>query len=462
VSRVGTLALISPEIVLLATALAALFADVLVRGSKRAGAWIGAAGSVLAAAAAVWAGQGTVALFGGQFAVDGAAQVARVATGVLTAAFLVWFAGAGLRRGSVRTFSALVVLSSLGAMLICGARDWVVLLLALEVATMPAYVLMGFDRGDERSLEGALKYFLMSMVSSLLFYYGLSFVIGMSGSTAMSATHLETGAVGAIAAAFLVAGLLAKLSAAPFQWWAPDAYAGAPAASVAFVSAVPKIAGLVALARVVAVLMPQTPALGPILAGAAVLSMVIGNLAAYPQQDLRRLMAYSGVAHAGYLLVGLAAGTPAGLRGALFYAIAYAVPSMGVMLVVAGVGDRLDDMRGLARRHPGAAWMTALMLVSLVGVPPLAGFVGKLFLFTASMHAALVPVTVLAVAMSAVSAGFYFRIIRAMFFDAPVATAAAPAPARVSSAVVVACALAVVAIGIASSPLFAAIVFSAK
>jgi NADH-quinone oxidoreductase subunit N len=440
------LALLAPEAVLLLSALVALFADVLARGHERAGAWVGAAGALVAAGAAWWGGTGAPALFAGQFAVDGAAQVARVVTGLLTCAFLVWLASSGLPRGRVRDFTALVLFSALGAMLLAGARDWIVLLLSLEVATMPAYVLVGFDRSDERSLEGALKYFLLSMLASVLFLYGLSFVIGMSGSTSMAATRLQPGLVGAVAAAFIAAGLLAKLSAAPFQWWAPDAYAGAPAASVAFVSAVPKVAGLVAFARVVLVLAPQTPALPLLLAGAAALSMLLGNLAAYPQTDVRRLMAYSGVAHAGYLLVGLAAGGQAGARAALFYAIAYAVPSMGVMLVTAGVGNTLGEFRGLASRRPLLAWATVLMLVSLVGIPPLAGFTGKLFLFTAAMGAGLVPLSVLAVLMSAVSAGFYFRIVRAMFFEPAATDVRAPVTRVGAAAVIVACCVAVVAV----------------
>jgi NADH-quinone oxidoreductase subunit N len=369
-------------------------------------------------------------------------------------------AAVGLPRGSVRDFTALVLFSALGAMLMAGARDWVVLMLSLEVATMPAYVLMGFDRSDERSLEGALKYFLLSMVASLLFLYGLSFVVGMTGSTAMAATKLQPGLVGALAAAFVTAGMLAKLSAAPFQWWAPDAYAGAPAASVAFVSAVPKVAGLVAFARVVLVLAPQTPSLPVLLVGAAVLSMVIGNLAAYPQTDVRRLMAYSGVAHVGYLLVGLAAGGEAGARGALFYAIAYAVPSLGVMLVAAGVGNTLGEFRGLAVRRPFMAWSTVFMLVSLIGIPPLAGFAGKLFLFTAAMGAGLVPLSVLAVVMSAVSAGFYFRIVRAMFFDSETDDARPAAMPAAGGAVIAACCVAVIAIGVVAGPLLSAITFA--
>jgi NADH-quinone oxidoreductase subunit N len=445
-----------PEGLLLAGALVALFADLLFRAHERAGAWAGAIFAALAAVASVAAGHGAVTLFGGQFAVDGATQVARTATLVLTAAFLVWLAGAGLERGRVREFAALVLFAALGAVLMAAARDWIVLFLALEAATMPAYVLMGFDR----SLEGALKYFLLSMVASLLFLYGMSFIIGMSGSTMLDASRLQPGAVGVLAAAFVFAGLLAKLSAAPFQWWSPDAYAGAPSAAVAFVSSVPKIAGLLAFARVAAVLAPRTQATGPLLAAAAVASMLIGNLAAYPQTDIRRLMAYSGVAHAGYLLVGLATGTLAGMQAATFYAIAYAVPSMGVMLVAARHGDTLDALSGLASRRPWVAWATALMLVSLVGVPPLAGFTGKLYLFTAAMSSGLVWLAVIAVVMSVVSAGFYLRIVRSMFCGAAQDDGApAAAGSLASSAVVAACALAVIAIGVASSPVLAAISF---
>jgi NADH-quinone oxidoreductase subunit N len=198
-----------------------------------------------------------------------------------------------------------------------------------------------------------------------------------------------------------------------------------------------------------------------LLAGAAVLSMVIGNLAAYPQTDVRRLMAYSGIAHAGYLLVGLATGGLAGAGAALFYAIAYAVPSMGVMLVVAGVGNTLGEFRGLASRRPFLAWSMVLMLISLIGIPPLAGFTGKLFLFTAAMGAGLVPLSVFAVVMSAVSAGFYFRIIRAMFFDGGVEGARAVCPPVFATAVIGACCVAVIAIGVAAGPLLAAIGFVA-
>lgn len=467
----GSVLLIAPEVVVLAAAILVLFADLLFPGHDRAPAWFGAVAAAGAGVLAVFAGLGEAPGFSAQLAIDGPAQFARVATTLLCAVFLVWLAGAGVKRGSLREFTSLALFSTLGGMIAVSARDWIVLLLALETATMPAYVMMGFDRTDDRSLEGAMKYFLLSMVASLLFFYGLSFVIGMSGSTAFDAVRLDPGPVGLVAAVFVCAGLLAKLSAAPFQWWSPDAYAGAPTASVAFVSSVPKVGGIVAFARVVSVLAPQVPDLWIVLTFGAVASMLVGNLAAYPQQDLRRLMAYSGVGHAGYLLVGLAAGArvltassvPAastGLTAAIFYSVAYAIPSMAIMFVAGEEGDRLDDLKGLAARRPAVAWSLVLLLVSLVGVPPLAGFAGKLFVFGSTVSAGLMWLAVFAVVMSVVSAGYYFRIVRAAFFSEAVATASTARRSKAAAFALAACVVATLAVGIAASPLLAMVGFS--
>lgn len=465
----GSYLLIAPEIIVLATAIAVLFADVLFGDNEPAAAWLGVAGAGAAGLLALWVGRGQVPLFGNQFAVDAIGQFGRASSALLAAVFFVWLAGAGLKRGAVAQFTSLALFTTLGGMLMASAQDWVVLLLALETATMPAYVLMGFERDRERSLEGALKYFLLSMVASLLFLYGLSFVIGMSGSTLLANTHMAAGNAGLIASLFLIAGLLAKLSAAPFQWWSPDAYAGAPSASVAFVSSVPKIAGVVAFARVVQYVAPQVPAMWAMLVVSAIASLVIGNLAAYPQDDLKRLMGYSGVAHAGYLLVGLAAAArvastspksaAVGLAAAVFYAVAYAIPSMAVMFVVAEHGSTVADFNGLAKRRPWVAWVTVLLLVSLIGVPPLAGFTGKLYLFGAAVSAGLTWLALFALVMSVVSAGFYLRIVRAMFFAEPAEGAENHSPPAASFALI-ACVVAVVAIGIAASPLLAALGFS--
>jgi NADH-quinone oxidoreductase subunit N len=455
---VGPYTLIAPEIALLSTALIAMFGDLLTGGRRRAGATIGAIGAVAAAGLAVWAGRGTVAVFGGMLVVDGAAQFARIATGALTAVFLMWAAGSGKVVVKARQAAVLVLLSALGCMLMSAARDWVVLFLALETATMPLYVLIGFDRGDERSLEGALKYFLQSMVTSITMAYGLSFVLLLTGSTAMTPMRAGVGALGLIAAALVVVALCAKLSAAPLHWWAPDAYAGAPAWAVAFASAVPKVAGVVALARAVDVFAAQSAALRPALATAAVASMIVGNLAAFPQRDVRRMMAYSGIAHAGYLLLAIASGGSLGLLAAVFYSLAYALPSMAVMFVVAEEGPALEDLTGLARRRPGAAWALALLLVSLVGVPPLAGFLGKLYVFSAAVSGGLLWVAVLGVLMSVVSAGYYFRILRSAFFGERVRVDPAPVERNVAASIALAlCVAGVIALGVAASPVMALI-----
>lgn len=449
--------LIAPEIVLLASCVLALFADLFPGGRRRTGAVIGSVGAFIAGGLVLYAGQGSVTLFGGMLRVDGLAQLARIATAGLTWVFLMWAAGSGKVVVRARQSTALVLLSALGCMLLAAARDWVVLFLALETSTMPLYVLLGFDRDDERSLEGALKYFVMSMVTSVTMLYGLSFVLAGTGTTAMDGgAPLTFDPIGLVAVALVMVGLVAKLSGAPLHWWAPDAYAGAPAWAVAFASSAPKIATVVALARAVQAFAPQAAALRPALAVAAVASMVVGNLAAYPQKDVRRLMAYSAVGHAGYILLALAVGGKAGLAAAVFYSVVYAVPSMAILFIVAEEGPTLDDLIGLGRRRPGAAWSLLLFLVSLVGVPPLAGFFGKLQVFGAVLDAGgtWVALAVLGVVMSVVSAGFYFRVVSAVFFGEKVRVEPAPPERNVAAAVaLLLCVAATVGIGVAAGPI---------
>ena len=453
--------LMTPELVMLSAALVAMFADVLPVRGRRIAAWIGAAGAVIAAVVALVVGPGSVTLFGGMLRFDAVAVLARVATAGLTAAYLLWLAGNGASVGRAREATALALLAATGGMLMSGARDLVVLFLTMEAATMPAYVLIGFDRGDERGLEGALKYFLLSMVTSLVMLYGMAFLYGMSGTTALDGLRVTTfGSLGMIAAVLTIVGLFAKLSAAPFHYWSPDAYAGAPAFSVAFVSSVPKIAGVVALVRIVGVLGPQVRGLADILLAVAVVSMVIGNLSAFPQKDVRRLMAYSGVAHVGYIMLALAAGTEAGSLAAVLYAVAYAVPSMAVMLIVAEEGPALDDLDGLLSRRPFAAWSMLVFLISLVGVPPMAGFFGKLYMFSAALDAGLIWPVVLALAFSAVSAGYYFMIVRAVFFgQRPRAVRVHGSRNRAADVAIAICLLATVLLGVMAGPLLSALGF---
>jgi len=405
---------LAPEYLVLGGALVALFVD-LVTPDKRAAARFGALFAAAAAVTALGIGPGG-ALFGGMLALDNTAVFARTAITGLAALWLLWVSGRGTGAERSAEAVALALFSALGGMLMVSARDLIVLFISLELSTMPAYVLIGYCRSDARGLEGALKYFLLSMLTSLVMLYGLSFAYGLAGSTAYADLALGAGGMlRTLAFVFVLVGLFAKLSAAPFHYWTPDAYAGASAESVAYVSTVPKVAGTVALVSLVGALAPGVPDAPVILVAAAVISMLLGNLAAYPQTDLRRLMAYSGVAHTGYILLATAAGTTGG-AAAVFYAVAYAVPSMAIMLLGAEEGTALDDLGGLSSRRPALAWAAALWLLSLVGIPPMVGFFGKLYLFTSAVRADLLWPVLVAVSMSVVSAGYYFRVLRAVFF----------------------------------------------
>jgi len=442
--------LIVPELLLLLAVAWGLFAERL-PGGDRGSAWVGTVLAVAAAVVAALAPAGET-LFGGMLIYDGPARFVRTAIAVLVGLWLLWTAGRG--EGRIREAVVLSLLSAIGAMLMAEAAEMVTLVLALELATMPAYVLIGYRRMRLDGLEGALKYFLLSMLTSLIMLYGMSFLYGVTGTTRFDALDLSAaGTLGVLAVILSFVGLFAKLSAAPFHYWAPDAYEGAEPWTVAFVSTVPKVAGAVALVRLTAALAPTAPIISSLLLIAAVASMVLGNLAALTQTDVRRMMAYSGVAHTGYLLLAASATSTAGYTAAVFYSVAYALPSMGVMLIAAEQGPALSDFAGLAQRKAASAWMTVIMLVSLVGIPPLGGFFGKLYLFAAALSAGATVWVVLAVAMSVVSAGYYLRIVRAAFFAEPEAKDAEESQAEPFSAMAVALTVALtVALGLAAGP----------
>ncbi|MGE5433160.1 MAG: NADH-quinone oxidoreductase subunit N, partial [Candidatus Doudnabacteria bacterium] len=363
--------LILPEILFIVGALWALFAEFL-PGGDRGSAWVGAALSAAAGVFAALAGVGGESPFGSLLVFDGSARLARVAIAVLTMAWLLWTAGRG--RGRVREAVSLAFFAAAGASLMAGTNELITLLVAVELSTIPGYVLIGYRRHDIRGLEGALKYFLLSMLTSLVMLYGFSFLYGLTGTTHYAGLGAASAsALGILGLLLALIGMFAKLSAAPFHYWTPDAYAGADAWSVAFVSTVPKVAGGVAIVRLVAAIAPNGATGGALLLVIAAVSMVLGNLGALTQTDVRRLMAYSGVAHTGYLLLGVAALSDNGFTAAIFYAVAYAAPSMAIMLVAAEEGSRVDSFNGLAQRRPAAAWSVVLLLLSLIGIPPLAG-----------------------------------------------------------------------------------------
>lgn len=442
-------ALLIPEGLLIAGVLWAMFAELLPGGDRGAVSL----GALTAASAAVLASlQPTGAtLFGGMLVFDGPARTVRVSVALLGAVWLLWLRGRG--EGRQREAVALALFTLVGSMLMGAARELVTLTLAIELATMPAYVLIGYRKREVRGLEGALKYFLLSMLTSLIMLYGFSFLYGVSGSTFLAEMDLrKAGAMGLLAVLFSFVGLFAKLSAAPFHYWAPDAYEGADAAAVAFVSTVPKVAGALATVRLAAAVVPTRPEIASVLAVVAVASMLLGNLAALTQTDMRRLMAYSGVAHSGYLLLGAAAVSAVGYSAAVFYAVAYAFPTMGLLLLAAEEGSAIDDLAGLAARRPAAAWGSVVLLLSLIGIPPLVGFFGKLTLFTAALEAHLAVAVLIAVAMSVVSAAYYLRVVRAAFFtEAPAGREALPARPLAALALALCVAL-TVGLGLAAGP----------
>ncbi|MGB4593540.1 MAG: NADH-quinone oxidoreductase subunit N [Coriobacteriia bacterium] len=442
-----------PEFLVLAAALAALFAE-RITGSDRSAAWLGSGAALVGAIGAAVMGVREGIAGGGMLAFDEVSVVTRVAILGLTAVYLLWLAGSRDTVERSREMTSLVLFAALGGMLMASARDLVTLFISIELATMPAYVLMGYRREDARTLEGALKYFLLSMTTSLFLLYGFSFLFGIAGSTAFSslADVRDAGLLWTFAAVFAFVGLLAKMSAAPFHFWAPDAYAGAPAASVAFVSTVPKIAGTAVMVNLAAVLAPSVETVPQFLAAAALASMALGNFAAFPQTDIRRLMAYSGVAHTGYVLLALSADTTSAFAAAIVYSIAYAIPSMAVVLVAAEEGTSLDDFAGLVGRRPVLAWSLVVLLLSLVGVPPMVGMFGKLLLFTAAIDAGRTALVVFAVLMSVVSAGYYFKVLRQAFFaERPGAVEKKRSWAAVAA--IGACVAATLLLGIVLSPL---------
>jgi NADH-quinone oxidoreductase subunit N len=456
----GAYAHLIPEGMIALAAVIVLFAE-LVPGLRRAPAGCGAAVAAVAAAVALWAGPAGP-LFGGMLLVDETATFVRISVCALSAVFLLWVEGRGFAGERPREAVSLVLFAAVGGMLMASANDLVTLFISIELATMPAYVLMGYARTNERSLEGALKYYLLSLLTSLVMLYGLALFYGVTGTTAYDAIDLSgSGIVGVLAALFVTVGFLAKLSAAPFHYWAPDAYAGAPAPAVAFVSSVPKVAGLAALVRLIVPLVGQATTLSYVLIAASVASMLLGNLAAYPQTDIRRLMAYSGIAHVGYVLLAVSAGTAIGASAAVFYSVAYAMPSMAIMLIAAEEGSRLEDLAGLSRRRPWIAWVAVGLLLSLVGIPPLVGFFGKLYLFGAALDAGLVSLVVVGVLMSAVSLGYYFRIVRAMFASSSAEHAAGrPALSVAGVGAIVLLFAGTLLIGIGSAPLLTMLGYS--
>lgn len=371
-------------------------------------------------------------LFDGAFRVDAFADFCKVIIfGAAAFAILMsdrYLAGEQLRRFE---YPILIVLAAFGMSLMVSATDLISLYMGVETQSLALYVLAAFNRDSQRSTEAGLKYFVLGALSSGLLLYGASLVYGFTGSTSFDeiarvamAAEANTGLI--IGLVFLISGLAFKVSAAPFHMWTPDVYEGSPTPVTAFFAAAPKLAAMALFTRIL-----TTSFSGvltdwqPVIAMIAVASMAVGAFSAIPQTNVKRLMAYSSIGHMGYALIGLASGSAEGVRSVLIYMAIYVSMTIGTFAVIlmmrrrGGMTENISDLAGLSSTNMPMALIMTVLLFSLAGVPPTAGFFGKWYVFLAAVDAGLVWLAIVGVFASAISAFYYLRIVWFMWFDEP-------------------------------------------
>ncbi|HLM39631.1 MAG TPA: NADH-quinone oxidoreductase subunit NuoN [Microvirga sp.] len=367
----------------------------------------------------------------GSFVVDGFAKFMKALTLLGSAGGVILSMDYMRREGIYRfEYPILIVLSTIGMMMVISANDLIALYLGLELLSLSSYVIAAFDRDNVRSTEAGLKYFVLGALSSGMLLYGASLVYGFTGSVSFPviASVLQgTAGIGAIVGlVFVSAGIAFKISAVPFHMWTPDVYEGSPTPVTAFFAAAPKMAGMAMATRVFIDAFPGI--LGQwqqIIVFISIASMALGSFAAIGQRNIKRLMAYSSIANVGYALIGLATGTPEGIEGVAIYMAIYLAMTLGAFACILSLRrgkvmfETVDDLSGLARTHPVIAFCMAMMMFSLAGIPPLAGFFAKFAVFTAAINANLVTLAVIGVVTSVVGAYYYLRIVRVMYFDEP-------------------------------------------
>ena len=361
-------------------------------------------------------------------------------------------------------FYALMLFSLSGQTLMCASNELIMIFIGLEISSIASYILAGFMRDDKRNNEAALKYFLLGSFATAFLLYGVAWIYGVTGTTNLEGIrqalinnlpNIPLPAVGA-ACALLFVGFAFKVSAAPFQMWAPDVYQGAPAPVSAFLSAGPKAAAFAVLLRTfMTAFGPISNRWEPFVWACALLSMIVGNFAALTQTNIKRLLAYSSIAHAGYVMVAVASHSEIGTAAAMFYLAAYAFMNVGAFAIVTQFsrkGERyvnVSDLAGLGQRQPMAAAMLTIFLLSLIGVPLTGGFMGKFYIFKAALDSDMIWLTVLGLLNSAVAAYYYLRIMVVMYFEEPgEATALADAPSAGITAVLVGSAIGTLVLGI--------------
>ena len=396
------------------------------------------------------AGDEPMTTFGGLFVVDAFAVYMKVL--VLTGSGLALLMSQGFiaRERMLRCeYPVLFLFATLGMLMMISANNLISLYVGLELQSLSLYVIAAFRRDTVRSSEAGLKYFVLGAVSSGMLLYGASLIYGFTGTTdfATIAATLESGtpSIGIIVGiVFLCAALAFKVSAVPFHMWTPDVYEGAPTPVTAFFAAAPKVAAMALFVRLLsepfAALVDQWQ---QIIVVTSILSMALGAFAAIAQRNIKRLMAYSSIGHVGFALVGLASGTADGVRGVMIYMAIYLAMTLGTFAIIlcmrinGRMVENIDDLKGLNRSHPMMAFAMTVFMFSMAGIPPLAGFFAKLYVFMAAIDAELYTLAVLGVLASVVSAFYYIRIIKLMYFDEPTQAIDRPVEAPIAGVLTV-------------------------
>jgi NADH-quinone oxidoreductase subunit N len=368
--------------------------------------------------------------FNDSFVVDGFAKFLKILT-VIGSIGTLWLSGDFLAGSGNRKFEypVLILLATAGMLVLISAGDLIALYLGLELMSLALYVVAAFDRDNVRSTEAGLKYFVLGALSSGMLLYGASLIYGFTGTVKFAgiAQAAAGGGIGVVVGlVLLLAGLCFKISAVPFHMWTPDVYQGAPTPITAFFASAPKVAAIAVFMRVAVSAFPTIATQWQqIIVFVAIASMGLGAFAAIGQRNIKRLMAYSSIGHMGFALVGLAAGTPEGIQGVLVYMAIYVAMTLGTWACILSMRrdgmpvEEIADLAGAARTSPAMAFVLAMLMFSLAGIPPLAGFFAKFYVFLAAINAGMFTLAVLGVLASVVGCYYYLMVVKVMYFDEP-------------------------------------------
>lgn len=430
--------------------------------------WVTAAGLLAIILAAVLfsnPGDAQLSLWGDTIRFDQAGFVFRMiflAGAALTALFASQYEWLS-QRGE---FFVMLIISTLGMNLMASASDLILLFLAIETTSLPLFVMTGFLLRNDKSVEAGIKYLLFGAMTSAVMLYGFSLLYGFTGTTHLYelAAHLKTGQVPfpllAVALGLVLVGFSFKVSAAPFHFWAPDVYQGSPTPVAGFLSTASKAAGFVVLLRFLQVAFPdQVAAWSLVIAVSATLSMLVGNYLALAQNSVKRLLAYSSIAQAGYMLIGVAAGTQLGALGTTYYLMAYLVTNLAAFGIISLVekstgSDEITAFNGLSRRSPGLALAMLVAMLSLGGIPPFAGFFAKLLVFASAVEADLVWLAMVGLFNAIIGLYYYLVILKAMYLYKPVTEIPIARPAIAWRIAIVVCVAGILLLGFWFAPWF--------